>query len=234
MKFNIYVPSYHRSDAILTGKNLEYCTYVVRRSEEDAYMAAGVENLISVEDKEIDSAAKAFAWIYANSEEDVICILDDDIESFYYRLETLDEIVSPETVTMEIERLAQLLYDLDVGYLACPIDVNIKFYDRPFKFTGITGAMKIYNKRKFKARDKMGLLYLADLDIELQELLLNRIIMIPEYFCLKATTDTNAGGNSQKKSLSQIEAENDIMKNKWGRYYVKANGGKSGRINVKR
>ena len=127
-----------------------------------------------------------------------------------------------------------MLYDLNLGYLACPIDVNIKYYDRPFKFTGITGALKIYNRKKFKAVDKGNLLYIADLDIELQELLHNRIILIPEYFCLKAKVDTNAGGNSEFKASSQIDAENEILKNKWGKYYVKAGTGKAGRINVPR
>ena len=84
MEFNVYVPSYRRSDAIKTGKCLEYCTYVVRKSEEEAYRKAGIENLIAVEDEKINSCAKVYSWIYFNAKEDVFCILDDDIEEFYH------------------------------------------------------------------------------------------------------------------------------------------------------
>lgn len=234
MEFNIYVPSYGRSDRILTKNHLDYCTYVVRKSEEAAYRDAGVESLIAVEDSEVNSAAKVYAWIWRNVPEDVFAIVDDDIEKFMYRLDDLKDISDPVQVTSEIERLAQMLVDLDLGYLACPLDSNVKFYDRPFKFVGLTGALKIYNRPKFKARDDGKLLFLADVNVEMQELLHNRVILIPNYFCLKAALDKNAGGTNGTKTLSMYDAENDIMKNKWGKYYVKANGGKAGRINVKR
>ena len=234
MTFNIYVPSYHRSHRILTAKNLEYCTYVVRKSEEEDYRKAGVENVLAVEDSEIDSAAKVYHWICANTPEDVICICDDDLEAFYYRVDTLDKINDPVTVTREIERLAQLIVDIDIGYLTMPSDMNIKFYDRPFRFSGIPGAMRIYNKAKFKGKDTGKFLYLADIDVELQELLHNRIILIANYFCHKAYIDTNKGGNNFDKSFAEMSAENDVMKNKWGKYFVKANGNSMWRINVPR
>ena len=234
MDFNIYVPSYARSDRILTLARLDYCTYVVRKSEEAAYREAGVESMIAVEDSEINSAAKVYNWIFRNAPEDVFAIVDDDIEKFMYRLDDLKDIADPAQVTMEIERLAQMLVDLGLGYLACPLDSNVKYYDRPFKFVGLTGALKIYNRPKFKARDEGKLLFLAEVNVEMQELLHNRVILIPNYFCLKAALDKNAGGTNGTKTLSMYDAENEIMKNKWGKYYVKANGNKAGRINVKR
>lgn len=236
MKFNIYVPSYHRSNAILTDKLLDYCTYVVRKSEEQAYKDAGVRSIWAVEDELIDSAEKVFLYIREHSPEEVVCILDDDIKSFSYRLDKMEQITDPVVITEEIERLAQLMYDLNVGYLASPIDSNVMYYDRPFKFTGVTGALKIYNKEvfKYKAHDDFPLLYLSDMETELQELLFNRIIIIPVYFCVESYVDTNEGGNSGTKCLSQIDAENEMMKNKWGKYYEKADGGKAGRIKVDR
>ena len=50
----IYVPSYRRSSKILTYHLLEYCTYMVRKSEEQAYREAGVENIWAVDDELID------------------------------------------------------------------------------------------------------------------------------------------------------------------------------------
>ncbi len=48
--FNIYVPSYGRAAVTNTFKLLEYCTYVVRKSQEEEYRARGIESVWAVED----------------------------------------------------------------------------------------------------------------------------------------------------------------------------------------
>lgn len=142
---------------------------------------------------------------------------------------------TPEEASIEIERLAQIMYDLGIGYGATPSDMSLMYYDRPFKFSGVTGQLKIFNKKSLKTKWKEGLKFLCDIQLELEELLKNRIILIPVYFCNKAFMDVNEGGNNANgKSLAEFNAENDIMKVKWGKYYIKANGGKAGRVNVKR
>ena len=156
------------------------------------------------------------------------------MSEFYYRIDTLDRIEDPVIVTREIERLAQMLVDLEVGYLSLPADMNVKFYDKPFRFVGIPGAIRIYNKTKFKAVDKGNLLYLSDVDIVLQELMRNRIIMIPNYFVHKGAIDTNKGGNNNSKSMAAMNSENIVMKNKWGKYFIKGDSTKMWRINVQR
>ena len=235
MKFNIYVPSYKRSEKILTQDHLEYCTYVVRKSEEDLYRQAGVKSIWAIEDDKIDSLVKVHNYIIDNAPEDVVCLLDDDIAKFVYRIDTLETILDKETVTREIERLAQIMVDCGIGYGASPSDMNVKYYDRPFKFTGVTGAVKLFNKSKLKSRWKEGLKFLCDIQLELEELLSNRIILIPEYFCAEASMDVNEGGNNaQGKTLAEFNAENEEMKLRWGKYYKIANGGKAGRVNVKR
>lgn len=234
MTFNIYVQSYNRSDAILTFHNLEYCTYVVRKSEEAAYRVAGIENILSVEDHLIDSCGKVTNYLLDNAQEDVICIVDDDIENFYYRLEELSKIESKVDITREIERIAQLMTDLDIGYACCPIDTSVKYYDRPFKFVGVTGGLKIFNRMVLDTRVSLEYKFLSDIDFELHELLKRRIILIANYFCNNAKVDVNAGGNNGNKSLQEIESENERMSLKWGKYYRKANGGSAGRVVVKR
>lgn len=233
MTFNIYVPSYKRSNAILTYHTLEYCTYVVRKSEEKAYRIAGIKNMWVVEDKLIDSLSKVENYLLDNATEDVICIADDDIECFSYRLENLEKI-GPEEATKEIERIAQLLVDLNLGYAVTPVDISVKYYDRPFKFVGVTGQMKIFNRKICDTRMSLEYKFLSDIDFELHELMKRRIILIPNYFCNQARMDTNAGGNNGNKSLREIESENDRMSLKWGKYYRKANGGSAGRVSVKR
>lgn len=234
MTFNIYVQSYKRAHAILTYHNLEYCTYVVRKSEEKEYKAAGIENVLSVEDQLIDSCGKVTNYLLDHAPEDIICIVDDDIETFYYRLEELTRIESKVDVTREIERIAQLMADLDIGYACCPIDTSLKYYDRPFKFVGVTGGLKIFNRTVLDTRVSLEYKFLSDIDFELHELLKRRIILIANYFCNNAKVDTNAGGNNGNKSLREIESENDRMSLKWGKYYRKANGGSAGRVSVKR
>ena len=232
--FNIYVQSYRRANAILTYHSLEYCTDVVRKSEEGLYRAAGIENIWAIQDDLIDSCGKVTNYLLDNAPEDVICIVDDDIEQFYHRLDTLQKIESKEEVTREIERLAQLAYDMGIGYACCPIDTTPKYYDRPFKFVGVTGGLKIFNRTVLENRVNLEYKYLSDIDFELKELMEHRIILIANYFCNNARVDTNEGGNNGNKSLGEIEAENQEMSLKWGKYYKKADGGSAGKVKVVR
>lgn len=89
MTFNVYVPSYKRSNKILTQNAVEYCTYVVRKSEEEDYKKAGVKNIWAVEDELINSLVKVHNYIIDNAPEDVVCLIDDDVESLHFRLDTL-------------------------------------------------------------------------------------------------------------------------------------------------
>lgn len=234
MNFNIYVPSYNRYDAILTKNLLEYCTYVVRKSEEDAYRAAGVNSIISVEDSLICSAEKVHNWLIENAEEEVIAVLDDDIEYVNYRLDEIERIDDPVQLTSELERLGQIVYDLGIGYMASPNDNALMYYDRPFKFVGVTGSMKIYNRTKLRARLQEDLHCLSDMELELEELLHNRIILIPVFLTASGRVDTNAGGNNNTKTKSMFDAEDEILKLKWGQYYEKASEKSRGGIRVKR
>lgn len=232
--FNIYVPSYKRYNNLLTYKYLEYCTYVVRKSEEQDYINAGVKNVWAIEDSLIDSFSKVTNYIIDNSPEDVVCVLDDDVNAICYRLDVLEKLSDPTTITREIERLAQICFDLDVGYLACPSDSNVKYYDKPYKFVGVNGGLKIFNKKVLKSRFEPSLKFLSDIDLQLNELLKNRIILIPNYFCFQCSIDTNSGGSNNNKKLSDFDSENEYMNQKWGRYYEMADGKSAGKIRVKR
>lgn len=234
MTFNIYVPSYRRYNKILTYHKLQYCTYVVRKSEEALYRSAGIESILSVEDSLINSFEKVVNWLLDHAPEDVIAVIDDDIEEFYHRIEALEKL-TPEETTLEIERTAQLIADLDLGYACCPIDTNVKYYDRPFKFVGVNGGVKIFNRRILTDnRFNLKFKFLSDIDFELHELMKRRIILITNYFCNNAKVDTNEGGNNSNKSLREIESENQELSLKWGKYYKKANGRSTGRVSVTR
>ena len=80
MEFNVYVPSYKRSgDKVRMFDHLEYCTYVVRKSEEALYIAAGIDKLWVVEDELISNIHMAHEYIIEHSKEEIICIVDDDV-----------------------------------------------------------------------------------------------------------------------------------------------------------
>lgn len=232
--FNVYVISYKRSNAIKTEKHLEYCTYVVRKSEEQAYKDAGVRSVWGIEDELIDSCTKVMNYLVENAPEDVIVVIDDDCTGFTYRLDNLEKITDPVVVSTEIERLAQLVYDLNIGYLASPSSSRLLYYKEPFEFTGVTGALKVYNRKVLKARYRKDLIFVADMDFELTELLHNRIMLIPAYFTIQHDLDTNEGGNSARKTTKLEITENEMLANKWGRYYQKMENGKPGKIRVKR
>jgi len=232
MTFNIYVPSYRRSNAIHTNKLLEYCTYVVRQSEAWKYKSAGVD-VLAVDDSLIDSIPKVQNWIIRSTPEDVVCIADDDIRSFVYRTDTNEKIKDARTATAEIERFARIVVDLGIGYMSVPNDISPMYYDRPYKFCGVTGQLRIVNKARCRAVFN-DIDFLNDIDFELQELLHNRIILIPCYFLTDADIDTNAGGSNDSKSVNKFTLANIEMKQKWGKYYVASKNGKPGRLAVSR
>lgn len=220
VSLGIYIPSYKRASTCTAHKFLEYYKYVVRKSEEQEYLAAGIatENLWAVDDHLICGLTEVNQWLIDNAPEEIICILDDDIHHFFYLLEQLVSIDDPAVITAEIERIAQLMIDLDIGFAATDATTTPWSYVSEFEFKGCAGAVRWVNRPKFKARCEKELEYNYDLDLVLQELLVNRIILKPHYFKSKGLTDTNAGGASEKKRDEQI-ASIHLMKAKWGKYF---------------
>lgn len=230
----IYVQSYHRYDKILTQELLEHCTYVVRASEEQAYKDAGVKNVLAAPDEEVNNAIKTYWWIVDHAPEDIVFVADDDIEDVMYRLDDTTRLNKDnDTITAEIERIAQLMVDLNVGY-ACIDATGIPYgYDGEFAFKGTSGSLKWVYKSVLKARPDERCKYNYDLDLVLQELMLNRIILKPRYIICKDYQDVNAGGDSSKLRQDQIDSIEN-MKRKWGKYFGYDYKKNRPRINVPR
>ena len=143
---------------------------------------------------------------------------DDDMNDLIYRLDFNEKITDSELITSELERIAQIMLDLDIGYGAVDASIVPWNYSQEFTFSGTSGGLRWFNKKVYKARfdEKIG--YCCDTDAVLQELLKNRIILKPKYLCSHGATDINPGGNSQKTRNDQI-ASFELMKHKWGKYF---------------
>ena len=229
--------SYKRSDAILTKHLLEYCTYVVRESEADLYRAAGVDDLLVIPEGEAWSFMSTLYWIIRHAPEDVIFVADDDIERFVYRIDDVRNIENEdgtpdvETVTAEIERIAQLVSDLNIGLAFDQNSLAPYAYDAEFKFVGVPAHMRWINRRALKATYDRKDPAASDIDMMMQELMRNRIILQPRYFCVKAHMDLNEGATRTRKGhLILIES----LKNKWGKYYGYNHKRNIPQINVQR
>ena len=231
--FNVYVPSYKRyDDKVRMYDHLEYCTYVVRASEAELYRAAGIETLWVVEDELIDNIHKVHQYIIDESPEDVICIIDDDGKLMYRNIDTRD--MTQEEASMELERIAQLIVDLKLGY-ACTDAVPAPFYyTQEFMFKGMCGGCKWINKERFKAKVDAKCQYNFDLDLELQELLHNRAILRPIYFVDVGGQDTNKGGSNTDKNMQKRMDGINYTKLKWGKYFDYNFSNNKAKINVKR
>lgn len=221
--FNIYCMSYRRSNKILTKHLFEYCTYVVREKEADAYRHAGINDMLVIPEGEAWSFMSTLYWLIQHVPEDVIFVADDDIEKFVYRLdtttylETKDGSPDKEKITSEVERIAQLIYDLNIGLAFDQPTLAPYAYSAEFSFIGMPGHMRWINRKALKAVYDKYELTASDVDMVMQELLRNRIILQPKYLCVKAGMDLNAGSTitSRKKRMLFVDA----MKNKWGKYY---------------
>lgn len=231
--FGVYVPSYNRyNDKVRIYDHLLYCTYVVRESEAQAYRDSGIENLLVVEDRKIDNMHKVFQYIIDETPEDIVCIIDDDGKMIYRTDVTRD--MTPEEGTNELERVAIMMNDLGLGY-ACTDAVPAPFYyQQEFLFKGMSGGCKWINKEKFVAKMDLKTQYNFDLDWELQELLVNRIIFKPAYFIDVGGQDTNAGGSNVDKNNAKRIAGIEYTKAKWGKYFKYNYDNNKANINVQR
>lgn len=216
--FNIYVPSYGRAKTTKTFQLLEYCTYVVRKSEEEAYRARGIESIWAIDDNEIDNLCKVSNYITDHAPEQIICTIDDDVDYFIHRMEKNVKIKDMDLVMAELERIGQLCLDLDIGFGAEDASVVPWNYDAEFSFKGTTGAIRWFNKKVYKSRFREEVYHNCDLDVMLHELLVNRITLKPKYLCVIAGTDVNEGGNSSKTRKEQRDCVTE-MKRKWGKYF---------------
>jgi len=229
--------SYKRPNAIMTKDLLEYCTYVVREEEADAYRKSGVKDILEIPTGAVRSFMSTLYWIIDNTPETVIFIADDDIERFAYRmddttyLENADGTPDKEKATAEIERIAQLMYDLDIGYAFDQPSMAPYAYDAEFKFVGMPGHIRWINKKALKATYDPKDPAASDVDMMMQELMRNRVILQPKYLCAKAFMDVNEGASRTREGhLVLVES----MKNKWGKYYGYNHKRNIAVINVKR
>lgn len=220
--FNIYVMSYKRSDAILSERLFEYCTYVVREEEAELYRKAGVKQILPIPAGAVKNFMSTLYWIIDNTPEDVIFVADDDIVKFVYRmadtryLEVKDGIPDIEKITSEVERIGQLLYDLNLGMAFDQPTMAPYAYDREFSVKGMPGHIRWINKEALKAKYDPEDDAASDVDMMLQELLYNRIVLQPKYLCVKAFMDTNKGfGDDREYHIALTES----LRNKWGKYY---------------
>lgn len=233
LDIGIYVPSYGRAETTTTYKLFDKCTYVVRKSEEKAYRDNGIENVWAVPDNEIDNYVKVSNYINDHAPEPFIFTIDDDVDYFIYRMEKNEKITDKDIVLSEIERIAQIMVDLGIGFGAEDAAIAPWNYIAEFTFKGTTGAMRWYNKAVYKSRYDEAVYHNCDLDVALHELLVNRIILRPMYFCVKGGTDTNAGGNSSKTRQQQKDCVLE-MKRRWGKCFDYNFDNNKPKINVTR
>lgn len=235
--FNIYIPSYKRAKTCSAHLLVEYGTYIVRESEYDEYVEALKEfehiEVRAVPDHLICGLTEVNQWLIDNAEEDLIAVLDDDIHHFYYRMFDTVTIEDPTVITAELERFAQLMWDLEIGFGATDATIRPWNYDAEFSFKGCAGAVRWVNRKAFKSKCRKDVEYNYDIDLVLQELLYNRVILKPKYFCSKGLTDTNEGGASGKKRGDQIASIN-LMKSRWGKYFSYNMKTNVPHVNVKR
>ena len=230
----IYVPSYRRPHRIITEHLLNACTYVVRKSEEEAYRAAGVKSILAVPDHEIDNMSKTRQWIIDNTPEDIVMQIDDDISEIMYRMDDTTIIEDKDTIDMEFIRIAQILEDLKLGFASITVTAKPWNYTQEFQFAGLVGGIYWFNKEFYKAQMDLKADVKEDTDKVLQELLLNRIIIMPKYIAMSAGIDTNDGGDNINKNSRKINECNEYMKMKWGRYYSFDEKKNTPKIEVKR
>lgn len=213
-----YIPSYKRYDKLHDKKLLSAgCTYIVRKSEQQLYEAEGVD-VIAVEDDKINSLGKVRQWIIDNAKEDVVIQIDDDVEKLSYMFKQSTVYLTESQVIDELMRISQILIDLELGFASLSMNPDPRQHVREFLWKAITGGICWFNKKALRGRYEQSLMK-VDADFMMQEILYNRICIVPDYLCLYAKHDTNKGGNNTNKDYVRLVENNSYLKSKWGRYY---------------
>lgn len=218
IKLGIYVISYGRSDEIKTYKKVPASTYVVRKSQEKDYKKAGIKNIWAIQDDLIDSWVKVMNYILDNAPETMIVIMDDDLDEFHYVCQQNWEIHDTDIIEDELVRIAQIIYDMEIGHGMLCFRANPRNYAEEFLWHGIGGGTYWFNREKCTSRFCPEAYAVADAEFQLQELLTNRIILFPKY--LVASTSYNSGTNSQARTMDKVKDSIEWVAQKWGKYFV--------------
>lgn len=215
----VFIPSYKRHESCITQRLFleDDYTFVVRESERKKYEPLG--NIVSFPDKEIDSLPKVRQKIIDECDTDYCLQVDDDIEYFAYKNKNNYWKLDREQLYDEILRNFQILEDLELGMWSLTPLMDVRKYHAEYLFKGVAGGVVGFNKKYFIGKYDPELFTRVDMDVELQELLVNRIIIIPDYLGMKQLRDTNKGGNNVKKNTRRLYEVNEYMKLKWGKYY---------------
>lgn len=216
-EIGLYVPSYKRWDAILTNKLLPQTTYVVRETQEEKYREAGIKSIWAVEDEKINSWSNVMNYIVDNAKENLIAILDDDITGFFHVTDDRIKIECPHHIENELQQALNVMEDLDIGFGALFFVPDPKRYSREISFAGTLGSVYLFNRKKVKGRFNNEASAVADAEFELQELLHNRIVYLPQW--IRTTANLNKGVNTQNRDSAKIRDSALWTNQKWGSHF---------------
>lgn len=235
LSIGFYIPSYNRFDgAIPTLELIEDPTLVVRKSQEKEYKRFGVK-VWAVPDEEIDSLAKVRQYIIDNAPEDLVVQLDDDISFMAYVFkDNYEPIRDKERCTYELTRWGQMIADLGLGVAASQMNHNVMQVNAEFIWKGCVGGVLVFNRECMKSRYDTNVRFSCDIDMMLQELLANRIILVPSYMGIHSEYDRNKGGNNDQKTMDRRKAQVEYLRNKWGSHYAFNFKSNRPKIHVKR
>ena len=214
----LYIPSTGRAGAVTTSDLFYDGDYklVVRESEKEEYSKY---DLVVFPDEDINSLSKVRQKIIDTSKKKLVLQCDDDLSVIAYKNKENYLEMTKDQVVQEIVRMFTIVTDLRLGYWTVTPNADVRKYRAPITFKGIAGGIVGFNKEYLKSRYDERLFTRTDLDMLMQETRNNRIALIADYIMIKQKRDKNTGGNNSKKTSRKIGLADEIMKQKWGKYY---------------
>lgn len=214
-----FIPSLGRWEEATTQKFLhpDDAVFVVRESQKEQYESCG-HKVIAYPDSEISNLSKTRQRILDDCKSDMCLQLDDDINKLYYRTQEVSTEMTPEDWYNEIIRAFHIIEDLGLGMFSVSQLSwgDPRRYNKPFSFIGASGTVIGYYKPNLKAIYDEKIDIKQDTDFVLQELLLNRIVLIVQYWIVEHDTDKKAGGQQVGKNSEKLYRNVEYIKAKWG------------------
>ena len=216
--YKVVILSRGRSDTIITHKIMPYADLVVPVSEVKLYKHTNC-NIVPIPD-ELHGLGKVRNWVLDNYQEECIIMADDDIHKV--------ALVSGQRLrySKDVDYIRQLLEntyvcakDLGVslfGFSQRP-DVRIYMPNNPFSFNSWVGGVIGVIGRKYRfIENKLK----VDIDFFLQNMLRDRIVYVDLRYSFIQERYKNKGGNSIYRTEEQIKKELEILKKRWGKYFI--------------
>ena len=222
----VYIPSYRRAGKVKTLSVAPFAKLVVAESEAGEYSALyGAGSVVSVPDNVQGNIARVRNYILDSSEDDAVCMMDDDLSSFgkfascaedHYGYERVR--LCGDSLARFIERNTALCQELGLHLWGANIQAANRLYHKsePFSLTKqVLGPFCVHVRSEVRYDEELPLK--EDYDLFLQHLQrYGGVLRVNSAWYANAGSKGAVGGCAVTRDMQEEKREFLLLQRKWG------------------